>query len=219
MIKNLVTLGDSWVYGDELGDDEYRQQHAWPRLVADHFGMTLQNLGFNGESLQSTIWSALWWLDNQYREDSLIIVGLTQAWRTSWFRASHQDDSVPWSAHANIASLFDIDEYQQMKKLYINHSDCEKLQKFNRRQALSFFDGLPKTNDVEVLQFDIYSARQQFFGLSPEHLPYGSSHMYPGESAAEWVGTHVKPHKHPDETGHDIIAKKLISWIESAKLA
>jgi hypothetical protein len=209
-IKNLVTLGDSWVYGDELGDDDYRQQHCWPQLVASRFNLTLQNLGFNGESLQSAIWSALWWLENQYKEDSLIILGLTDPWRTSWFRASHAQDTNPWSSHVNIESIFDETNYHLMKKIYIDMCDCEALRKFNRQQAIIFFEGLSKNTNIPVLQFDLYISRQRVFGVN---------HMYAGESAAQWVGDHINPQGHPDETGHILIAKKLISYIESAKLA
>jgi len=208
--KNLVALGDSWVYGDELGDDDHRQKHIWARLVADRFGLTLQNLGFNGESLQSSIWSALWWLENQYREDSLIILGLTQSWRTSWFRASHAEDPHPWSSHINIVSVFDEPQYHQLKKIHIDSCDCNQLHIFNRQQAILFFEGFAKKANSPVLQFDLYPEQETF---------YSSNHAYPGENATEWIGSHIKPFGHPDETGHIIIAEKLISWIESVKLA
>lgn len=204
--KNLVTLGDSWVYGDELGDDCNRVKHGWPYLVASRFGVTVQNLGFNGESLQSSIWSALWWLENQYREDSLIILGMTNSWRTSWFRASHAKHENPWDAHINIVSPFDEPQYHQMKKIHIDCCDCDSLHKLNRQQAVLFFNGLSQTINTPVLQFDLYPDQQEIFG---------KGHMYPGENATSWVGYHTKPRGHPDETGHSIIAKKLISWIDS----
>jgi hypothetical protein len=207
--KNLVTLGDSWVYGDELGQDNYRVRHGWPYLVASKFGLTLENLAFNGESLQSSIWSILWWLENHYTPDSLIILGMTNSWRTSWFRASHANDVNPWSAHINIVAPFDEPQYHLLKKIHIDCSTCDELHRFNRKQAVLFFEGLSRNQNLQVLLFDLYP---------DQHNVYGSNHMYPGQNATDWVGHHTKPLGHPDETGHIIIAEKLISWIESAIL-
>ena len=207
--KNLVTLGDSWVYGDELGDDDYRQRHSWPGLVANHYDLKLINLGFNGESLQSSIWSMLWWIENHLDQNTFIILALTQSWRTSWFRASHAADASPWSAHINSVCVFDNPRYHELKKLHLAVSNCDTLDRFNRYQSLMFFDGLSQKYALPIVYFDLYQDQGDFFGVN---------HMYPRENATEWIGDHKKPHGHPDKNGHSIIAEKLISWIDSAKL-
>jgi hypothetical protein len=148
-------------------------------------------------------------MQKQTRSDSLIIVGLTDSWRTSWFRASNANDTVPWSAHANIVSLFDEPQYHQLKKIHIDCCHCDLLQQYNRQQAVLFFEGLSKTQNIPVLFFDLYPGEDKI---------YGSNHMYPGQNATDWVGHHTKPLGHPDETGHIIIAEKLLSWIESATI-
>lgn len=209
MIKNLVTLGDSWVYGDELGDDDYRQQHIWPTLVARHFGLNLVNLGFNGESQQSSIWSMLWWLENHYVPDSMVLLAITQSWRVSWFRASHAHDPFPWSAHANIVAPFDEPAYHELKKIHIGVSACDTLDRFNRQQTLLFFDGVCQMYRLPVRYFDLYPDQGDFFG---------SNHLFPGENATAWVGKNKKALGHPDEKGHSIIAEKLIDSIKSVKI-
>lgn len=209
MITKLVTLGDSWVYGDELGDDDHRIKHNWPALVADHFRLNLDNLGFNGESLQSAVWSMLWWIENRFDPNSLIVVGLTQASRVSWFRASHAEDSVPGHAHINIVAPFDEPGCHALEKLHLGISACDTLDRFNRYQTIMFFEGIGLHYKLPVIYFDLYPDRTDFFGYN---------HAYVGQNATQWVGSNTKPFGHPDEEGHSIIANKLISWIESAKI-
>lgn len=209
MIKKLITLGDSWVYGDELGDDDHRQQFYWPALVAKHFQIDLQNLAFNGESQQSTIWSMLWWIENHFEQHSLVLVGLTNESRASWFRASHAADPDPWSAHINSAAPFDEPGCHQLKKLHMAISACATLERYNRSQTILFFEGISKHYDLPVLYFDLYPGHPKFFGRN---------HAYPGQNASDWIGSHTKPLGHPDENGHITIANKLIYWLESAKI-
>jgi hypothetical protein len=209
MIKNLVTLGDSWVYGDELGDDENRQKNNWPALVSKHFDLNLVNLGFNGESQQGAIWSMLWWIEKQFDKDSLILLGLTESWRTSWFRASHEHAPEPWSAHINIVCPLDDEKQPELKKLHIGVSACDSLYRFTRQQTLIFFDGISMRYNLPVRYFDLYDDKSKIFGLN---------HIYAGENAQGWVGDHIQERGHPDEYGHMIIAEKLINYIKSAKL-
>ena len=209
MITKLVTLGDSWVYGDELGDDDHRTKHNWPALVADHFQLDLDNLGFNGESLQSAVWSMLWWIENQFDPNSLIVVGLTQASRVSWFRSSHAHDPKPWSSHINIVAPFDEPGCHELKKLHLAISACDVLDRFNRYQTIMFFEGIGLHYKLPVTYFDLYPDQSGFFG---------PNHAYHKECAAQWIGDNTKPQGHPDENGHMIIANKLIYWLESAKI-
>ena len=208
MIKNLITLGDSWVYGDELSE-EHRQTHSFPALIANHFGLKLTNLGFNGESQQSSIWSMLWWIEQQFDPDSLVMLALTQSSRTSWFRASHAHAPDPWSAHVNIVSPFDDEKCPELKKLHVSVSACDTLDRYTRQQTLFFFDGVCHRHGLPVRYFDLYPDSNKFFGLN---------HVYPGENAQTWVGNNIRKRGHPDENGHMIIAQKLITCIESAKI-
>lgn len=209
MIKNLITLGDSWVYGDELGNNDHRQKCNWPALVANHFNLKLRNLGFNGESLQSSVWSALWWIENHFDQESMVIAALTQSWRVSWFRSTHAKSEHPWQAHGNLVSPFREPEWHQLKKIHLSVSACDTLDRYNRYQSILFFDGMSRHYQLPLLCFDLYNDQTGFFS---------NNHVYPGENAEQWVGNNIKPLGHPDENGHILIANKLIHWIESAKL-
>ena len=81
-IKRVIAFGDSWTFGDELVDPQFRGTdiHDWEfrdhydsnkpyRLangyagkVAAHYGCELENLAFPGASLESMRWTLQWLL-------------------------------------------------------------------------------------------------------------------------------------------------------------
>lgn len=229
MIKQLVVFGDSWTYGDDLIcpslkgqvnitdsiNDEYRMSHCWGGIVANYYGIKFNNFGFNGMSLQSTIWTMLWWLDNNDTSDSLVIVGLTQPYRTSWFlaetkfRGSVLSKDPEWNSHVHSVWQQKDPVWQTMQKTHLTYSSCEKLSANTRRESIIFFDGISDRYKIPLGQFDCYSNTVDF---------YGKHHMYPGESAWDWAQPNITQTEHPDEQGHICISNRLISWINSVKL-
>jgi hypothetical protein len=78
MKKQLLTVGDSFTYGDEL-DDVYQ---AWPYKLADSLGYEVNNLGLSGCSNSSIVRRTLEEISvNQY---DLIVVGWTNPGRIEW---------------------------------------------------------------------------------------------------------------------------------------
>ena len=77
-IKRVIAFGCSWTYGDELIDpqfrhldetefrDHYDENKPWrlancyAGLVADHYGLELENCAFPGSSLESMRWTMNW---------------------------------------------------------------------------------------------------------------------------------------------------------------
>jgi hypothetical protein len=223
MIKKLVVFGDSWTFGDELicpelkdqvdiadsANDEYRLTHCWGGIVADHFDLEFYNFGFNGMSLQSTVWTMLWWLENHDISDSLVIVGLTQPYRTSWFLANNKFRNPEWNMH--IHSVWEQTDpvWQTMQKNHLTHSGCKKLYVNNRQQSIIFFDGVSDRYKIPLGQFDCYPNTIDF---------YSKNHIGLGESAQDWAQSYITQTAHPDEQGHILISNRLISWINSVKL-
>jgi len=54
----LITAGDSWTWGDSLGDEEFRTTHIYGRLIADTIDADFMNVAWCGES-NSTIYDKL----------------------------------------------------------------------------------------------------------------------------------------------------------------
>jgi len=78
MKKQLLTVGDSFTYGDEL-DDVYQ---AWPYRLADLLDYEVNNLGLSGCSNSSIVRRTLEELSvNQY---DLVVVAWTSPGRIEW---------------------------------------------------------------------------------------------------------------------------------------
>ena len=224
-IKKLVVFGDSWTFGDELmapelathpgrynampENDQYRLQHGWARHVADQFGLELVNLAFNGMSLQSMIWTALWWVNNHDVSDSLAIAALTLDHRTSWYLDNVPGRTPEWNMHIHSAWEQTVGHCGPIKQHYFQYSQGAALDQYHRQQAILCFDGIADRHQIPVIQFDIHPAQTPY---------YGKQHAYVGEAAWNWVEDNHAKNKHPNEQGHVLIANRLISWIKSVKL-
>lgn len=224
----IAAFGDSWVWGDELVDPQlpnatavsientpYRESHCFVGQVGRQLNVTVENLAIPGGSLQSTIWNYLWWLNQQSTTDNvLVVVGLTDASRTSWYNPNHQvcENDQPWNRYVHSAWVKHTDCYndnwQQLAKLHTGLSDCEKLWELNYQQAVWFFHGQSMTRPL--LQFNVLN---NWYGNWPSSL------IWPDTNLRNLLRFHTNcwcNGRHPNELGHQIIAQALISQIESA---
>jgi hypothetical protein len=78
MKKQLLTVGDSFTYGDELTD----LYQAWPYKLADSIDYEVHNMGLSGSSNSSILRRTMEeLLENRY---DLLIVGWTSPGRIEW---------------------------------------------------------------------------------------------------------------------------------------
>lgn len=78
MKKQLLTVGDSFTYGDEL-DDHYR---AWPYRLADLLGWEVHNMGRSGSGNSGIIRRCIEELSTTHYD--LVIIGWTSPGRIEW---------------------------------------------------------------------------------------------------------------------------------------
>jgi len=244
-IKRIIAFGDSWTYGDELVDPQfrnidihakefadhydsnkpYRLANGYAGLVASHYGLELENLAFPGSSLESMRWT-LQWLVNTYKhtlDDTLWLVGLTDSDRQSWFNPLHRTSMTdpPWNRHIHGTWLQqpnpDIDDnWFKLQKLWLGMSYHKDWSAFNFRQTIDAFEYAQHTTGATVLQFSVLD---NSFSYSTPSL------LYPGMNWRDILRGKIKDHGnvfakggHPNEKGHEIISKHLIEHINYAKL-
>ena len=240
-IKKLAVFGDSWIWGDELLDpklrddpdshpcftqnDEYRLSHCFSGLIAKKLGVPYENYGQPGASLQSTMWTFMWWLNTRDTADTMVLIGLTAPDRQSWYNPDHvsYSNDPEWnkyvhSAWVNFGSSSIPEEWQQFGKQYLTLSHCDELSRLNYHQAVLFFDGVSKSLDIPLLQFNLY---QPWTRLKQEV----STLLWPTKNMQEvllgrpdFKQIHAPGH-HPNEQGHQIISEYLIPEINRVILA
>lgn len=221
----IAVFGDSWVWGDELVDPNcpdlkpysventsYRESHCFAGVIAQHYDIPVENFAIPGGSLQSTIWNYLWWHQNRSDHAStLILVGLTDAGRMSYYNPEHvvYPNDPPWNRYVHSAWIHSpecyTDEWVTMVKSNIGLSSSRQANLMNYLQAVLFFDGQPNViqfNTINTLSID-----------APKSL------LWPEQSLRSMLSDYTDcwaPKKHPNEQGHQIIADLLISHIESS---
>jgi hypothetical protein len=234
----IVGFGDSWMYGDELLDPDlaakhhdahscweqntnYRNQHCFLGLLGQHYGVPTENFGIPGGSLRSSIWTYLWWIQHESNiKDCLILVFLTEPDRESFYNPNHQHftNDPPWnkfvhSTWVEHGSSVIGPEFTDMIKRYtvLTHSQDHSI--LNYVEAMMFFDG--------------QAARQGFKLMQYHGAPKLTDFSVPTiiNPSFDWI-THFRdrtdnqkrelilPGGHPNEQGHQIISKQLISEID-----
>ena len=235
-IKRLAVFGDSWVYGDELIDpqhpeweccdhhnNDYRLSHSFSGLIAKELGVPYENFGHPGGSLQSAIWTFLWFLENRDWQDTLCVIGLTAPNRQTWFNPEHvhQGDDPEWnkfihSTWINFGSDSISPEWQKFGKHYIAYSEDDQLSKYNYQQAVYLFDGIAQNKNIPLVQFNLYDPETEIKGVDTLLWPkHNMQKRLLDRTDAKQI--HAPGH-HPNELGHQIISKVLLSKINDVIL-
>ena len=240
--KKIVGFGDSWMYGDELLDpelsrthadahscwtqnDAYRNSHNFLGLLGKHYNVPVENFGIAGGSMQSSIWTFQWWLDHESDPGScLVLVGHTDSDRLSFYNPNHKKyaNDPPWnkfihSTWIQYGSSVIPEEFRNMVKQQLVLTNCKALSRLNYQQTVQFFDGVAVRKNLNMMQFHIMPA--------DNHLNLATE-IWPGFSTTMWFRDHpgnqkrelIFPGGHPNEIGHEMIADKLISTINSATM-
>lgn len=241
-IQKIVGFGDSWMYGDELLDPAvaaahtdahscwtqnvvYREQHCFLGRLGQHYQVPTENFGIPGGSLQSSIWTYLWWLEHEPNpEQCLVLVGHTDHDRITHYNPNHvhYSNDPPWnkfvhSSWVRHGSSVISAPFRNMIKQQVVLTSCPELNQLNYLQTVMFFDGIAARRNIPTLQFHVMPC------LTTLDLP---TIIWPDFSLTMWFRDHannrnrelIMPGGHPNETGHQMVADKLISDIDRAIL-
>lgn len=224
--KKIVGFGDSWVWGDELvdpalghalpGSNEnttYRESNCFIGQLGQHYQVPVQNFGIPGGSLQSTIWNYLWWLDNEAFNinECLVLIGLTDASRISFYDSKCEiNNDRPWTRYVHSAWATGYSkEWSDTIKQVLVQADSKQQHQLNYRQTVEFFSGQSAKRSGLLFQFCT---------ITPPCLVTDSSLLWSNKSLTNLIATQpntLAKNGHPNELGHSLIAKHLISHIDS----
>ena len=218
MPNTLIAFGCSFTYGDELIDpnikpgepcnsrynDTYRNRHCYAGIVAEHYGLNFVNTAFPGGTLESMRYALYWASQNYDLQNTVLLVGITQAHRKSYF--DQQLSGIPWNKFRHSTWLKDNtnSEYYDLNKLWQKLCLSPEYEQFNLFQTIMAFEG---ANALTVM-LPVFENESNF----------ESKHKADFVLERELDKTHYAPNGHPNETGHIEIAKRLIKYIDSAKI-
>jgi len=238
--NSIVAFGDSWIYGDELLDpvlaakefdahcswaqnSDYRESHCFVGLLGRHYGVPVENFGIPGGSLQSTIWTFLWWLQNrEQHQDSLVLIGLTDSDRFSHYNPEHRRvlNDPPWNKFVHSTWVENDNgpapgHFRTMCKQQMAYSVCPELSHYNHLQAALLFDGVSARNSIPLLQFHVAQPQS----IPPVPTP---TLIWPDQNFCRYFlnrpdnqdRRYYKSGGHPNEKGHEIIRDRLIAEID-----
>jgi len=236
--KKIVGFGDSWMWGDELLDPalshlpnphpsmmenkSYRESHCFLGLLGKHYNIPTQNFGVPGGSLQSSLWTYLWWLEHEQLDprECLILVGHTEGNRDTFYNPRHVSyaNDPPWNKFVHSAwihsgaTCYDSD-WVSMVKANMVLTGCNELSNLAYRQSVLFFEGQNYKFHNNVIQFTT---------MGPSTHINAEGLLWPESGLASLVKNNpelLAPKRHPNERGHEVIRNHLIPEIERVILA
>lgn len=213
-MKQLLTIGDSFTFGDELSD----RFQAWPYKVASDNGFEVHNMGQSGCSNSSILRRCIEELAvNNY---DLVIVGWTSPGRVEWKDAvgvaydvwpgyqvsTSSNTECPWRTKlVDYISIHHSPEY--FYEQYLIH--VISLQSYFRANRIKYCM-------IDVRQSDYYrSVGQELHGQLDKLIDYDTFIQKNTVGMTEIAGNLKAPGGHPNANGHKRIANEITKHIRN----
>lgn len=209
------------MYGDELTEPNitatnihevglqhraYRESNCFLGQLGQYYNVPTENFGIMGGSLQSAVWTFLYWLDNEPNpEDCLVLHAITNSYRFSHYNPNHIRylDDPEWNRFVH--SSWPSKEFESLVKQQTVLTDSPELHRLRYQESVMLFDGVAARRNILTMQFHVF---QEDYLVD---LPTVFNEWY-----LKSCVTDVKKGGHPDETGHKKIAQLLINYIDPA---
>jgi hypothetical protein len=221
MKSHLVGFGCSWIHGDEIdhptaspGTKEhrvYRESNCFLGQLGAQLGMTVENYGISGSSLQSTLWEFARWA--QSCEDTsryLVVIGLTDDARTSWWNGPNRNNVKYGGDYMHNHWDHPKHMWHDFIRWHAVMSDDPDLRAMNYWTTVNFFDNYCAQHSIPLLQINTFRP------TSPVYLPsiYNPEWNMRGAMQSDQLA----PGKHPNESGANWLATHFTSDIKSRKI-
>ncbi len=209
-MKNIVCIGDSFTYGDELPN----RDDAWPHILARLNNWNVKNLGSPGGSNDLFLRLVF---EEQNKHDLIIL-----SWSTP-IRTEILYGNIPFSISPSISAKmkfnWGLDYYKYYYSDYHAHfkwlSSIVMLQSYLKsiNQPYVFCSTFSMLSSLDKETFDKYYPNLEFLINQVDKTHYIDWHEL---GMTDWMGDCLKaPGGHPLELGHQRIASRINEHIRN----
>jgi len=223
MIKKLVGFGCSWIQGDEIEHPTeqpgsrrhrlYREKNCTLGQLGKLLGAKrVENYGISGGSLQSTQWEFLKWAQSvDDYSDTMVVVGLTESSRTSWWNGPNKNKSQFGGKYMHNHLVYPGHPWEDFVKFHYVNSDDDELRVINYRQTVLLIHNHCSVNNIPLFIFNVFPS--PYATKMVTHPSWNArGYMHRLDSEGQPV---LAPGKHPNEHGSRLLAEKLYSMVNS----
>lgn len=218
MISHIVGVGCSWIAGDEIDHPTaapntkehrlYREQNCTLGQLANMLDVSsVDNFGISGGSLQSTQWEFARWELNYFPRlqltpaDVLVVVGLTESSRTSWFTNNKK------SRYMHSHWVHPGDTWEDFVKFHTVNADNEQVWAMNYWTTVNFFRGHCTRLGYKLCMFNVFPP-----AIRMPDIPQWNARGFVHQKHAVEKDC-LAPGHHANEKGSKFLAEKLLSLI------
>jgi hypothetical protein len=213
-MKTLLTVGDSFTFGEELSNE----MDSYPQLLADKFKLDLVNLAKPGSGNKRMVRSVVEYVSQGNKPD-LVIIGWSSPGRIEFadehgvhyiwpgYRGTMYAENQPW----RLELLDYINKHHNSENLYQNYLlDVILMQGFLKQHDINYV--MITTCANEYYHNVFYSKMEVLCKLIDSTHYLG----WPTEGMAEWTrGCRRGPRDHFLADGHKKVAEKLYEHIRN----
>jgi hypothetical protein len=199
----LLTLGDSFTYGQELVD----RSHAWPNLVAAQNGYKLTNLGIPGSGNTNMVRNCIERID-QY---DIVIVAWSHFARIEFSDEKGTYDT--WPGHRGIVFTDDVEFRKDLNTYITKHYNDSYLYRQYLINIILIQNYLKSKNKQYVMLDAFGNTQISERNKNEDLISQIDAKFYlgwPYQSMMEWTyGCMQGPNGHFLEDGHKKVAEKI----------
>ena len=206
----LLTVGDSFTYGEELAD----LNSAWPCLLAEKLGYEVTNLAKPGTGNTRMVRTCV----EHVNDYDMVVIAWSHFARIEWSDSEGTYDLWPG------CSTLPHEHLAPWRKWLIDHINWNHNDQYLYRQYLInniLLQNYLKTHNKKYLMLDAFGNHQSAERKSLVHKDLISQIElkyflgWPDQSMMEWTnGTPQGPRKHFLEQGHAKVAEEIYNYME-----
>jgi hypothetical protein len=214
----LYINGDSWSYGDELGDEseDYRNKNNFAGLIAKHYNIKLINGSKSGSSNQGILRRSLQDLTKliSQGEVPLVLIGWSAIHRFELFNTKENCWNNFYPGDLSVG-----DYHKNLSNIIFGHYSTDESDKELYVTYVTSLQSFLKLHDIPYLMFNVFESSPP---TDKDALELHSKMLDLNQLLSIDLSSFLKcypnvksgPNKHPLEEGHRLISEFLIQHID-----